>query len=147
MSSDDYWAGLFPPHVLREYAMIADGERGAMIGPRGDISLMGAPKFTESQVLPSVGYADFAESLGLQGIAVDQPGQIGPAWDRALAASRPTVLDVRTSPDVPPIPPHATLEQATNAAEAMLKGDENRLGVLVEGIRTKAQEFLPHHEQ
>ena len=110
-------------------------------------AMEGAPKFTESQVLPSVGYADFAESLGLQGIAVDQPGQIGPAWDRALAAARPTVLDVRTSPDIPPIPPHATIEQARNAAEAMLKGDENRLGVLVEGIRTKAQEFLPHHEQ
>ncbi|MHB1432042.1 MAG: thiamine pyrophosphate-requiring protein [Streptosporangiaceae bacterium] len=109
-------------------------------------AMAGAPKFIESQVLPSVGYADFAESLGLQGIAVDQPGQIGPAWDRALAASRPTVLDVRTSPDVPPIPPHATIEQARNAAEAMLKGDENRFGVLLEGIRTKAQEFLPHRE-
>ena len=27
----------FPPHVLRDYALIADGKRGALVGPRGDI--------------------------------------------------------------------------------------------------------------
>jgi hypothetical protein len=31
----------FPPHVLRDYAFIADGERGALIAPRGDISPAG----------------------------------------------------------------------------------------------------------
>lgn len=35
----------FPPHVLREYALIADGERGALIGPRGDISWMCMPSW------------------------------------------------------------------------------------------------------
>jgi len=25
------------PHVLREYALLADGERGALVGPRGDV--------------------------------------------------------------------------------------------------------------
>ena len=77
---------------------------------------------------------------------MDKPDQIGPAWDQALAADRPTLLDVRTDPNVPPIPPHATFEQAKDAAEAMLKGDENRRGVIVEGVKEKVQEFLPHHE-
>ncbi len=54
MSSDDYWAGLFPPHVLREYAMIADGERGAMIGPRGDISWMCAPNWHSGAVFAAM---------------------------------------------------------------------------------------------
>lgn len=31
------------PHVLREYALLADGERGALIGPRGDISWLCLP--------------------------------------------------------------------------------------------------------
>ncbi|MHB1596146.1 MAG: thiamine pyrophosphate-requiring protein [Streptosporangiaceae bacterium] len=110
-------------------------------------AMEGAPKFTESQVLPSVDYAGFAQSLGLDGIAVDKPDDVGPAWDRALAASRPTVLDVRTNADVPPIPPHATLEQAMNSAEAILKGDQNRVGVVTEGLRTKAREFWPHHHE
>jgi hypothetical protein len=35
----------FPPHVLREYALIADGERGALIGPRGDVAWMCAPRW------------------------------------------------------------------------------------------------------
>ncbi len=106
-------------------------------------AMEGAPKFTESQRLPDVSYEGFARSLGLQGIAVDEPGQVGPAWDQALAADRPTVLDLRTDPDVPPIPPHATFEQVKDAASAMLKGDPDRWGVLKEGFKTKVQEFLP----
>jgi pyruvate dehydrogenase (quinone) len=61
-----------------------------------------------------------------------------------LAADRPTVLDVRTDPDVPPIPPHATSSQMIAAAKAMLAGDADRWGVLREGVKTKLQEFLPH---
>jgi pyruvate dehydrogenase (quinone) len=107
-------------------------------------AMEGAPKFAESQRLPDVDYAAFASSLGLQGIHVDKPDDLGPAWERALAADRPTLLDVRVDPSVPPIPPHATYEQAKDAAKAILKGDEDRRSVIVEGIKTKVQEFLPH---
>jgi pyruvate dehydrogenase (quinone) len=110
-------------------------------------AMEGAPKFVESQQLPEVSYEGFARSLGLLGIAVDEPGQVGPAWDRALAADRPVVLDVRTDPDIPPIPPHATFEQAKDAALALLKGDANRWGVLKEGLLTKAREVLPGQGQ
>ena len=110
-------------------------------------AMEGAPKFAESQTLPDVDYAAFARSLGLSGINVDKPDQLGPAWDAALAADRPTVLDVRTDPSIPPIPPHATFEQAKDAARAMLHGDENRRSVIVEGVKTKVQEFLPGRGQ
>ena len=109
-------------------------------------AMEGAPKFTESQTLPSIDYAGFAASLGLQAIAVDKPGDIGPAWDRALAADRPTLLDVRCDPNVPPIPPHATLDQVKDAGRAILKGDQDRWGIVKEGVKTKVQEFLPHKE-
>jgi pyruvate dehydrogenase (quinone) len=102
----------------------------------------GAPKFAESQSLPEVSYAGFAEHLGLCGRFVDKPEQVGPAWDEALAADRPTVLDVRVDPDVPPIPPHSTFEQTVNTAKAMVKGDEDRWGMLREGVKTRAQELL-----
>ena len=107
-------------------------------------AMEGAPKFAESQTLPDVDYAAFAASLGLQGINVDKPGDLGSAWERALAADRPTLLDVRVDPSVPPIPPHATFEQAKDAAKAILKGDEDARSVIVEGVKTKVQEFLPH---
>ena len=64
----------------------------------------------------------------------------------SLAAGRPAVLDVRCDPDVPPIPPHATLEQMKDTGRAVLGGDENRLGFITEGVRTKIQEFLPHND-
>ncbi|MDQ0756413.1 thiamine pyrophosphate-requiring protein [Arthrobacter sp. B3I4] len=106
----------------------------------------GVPAFRESQALPDVDYAGFAESLGLQGIHVDHPDDVGPAWEKALSADRPTVLDVRTDPDIPPIPPHATFEQARKTGEAMIKGDDSAWGVVKEGVKTKIQEFLPHKE-
>ncbi|WP_433335903.1 thiamine pyrophosphate-requiring protein [Spirillospora sp. CA-294931] len=110
-------------------------------------AMQGAPKFPQSQVLPEMDYAAFAASIGLQAISVEKPEQIGPAWDRALSADVPTLLDVRCDPDVPPIPPHATFEQVKATAESLVKGDEDRWGVLKEGVKTKMQEFLPHREK
>lgn len=104
---------------------------------------VGVPKFAASQDLPDVSYAAFAAGLGLEAIEIRQADEIGPAWEKALAADRPTVLDVYTDPDVPPIPPHATLEQMRDAARALIGGDENAWGVLKTGVRQKAQEFLP----
>ncbi|HVW44799.1 MAG TPA: thiamine pyrophosphate-requiring protein [Amycolatopsis sp.] len=103
----------------------------------------GAPKFEESQSLPEFSYADFARSLGFESIAVDEPDQLGPAWDRALAAGRPALLDVRCDPETPPIPPHATFEQIKSLTQAVLKGDPNAWHLLVEGAKTKAGELLP----
>jgi pyruvate dehydrogenase (quinone) len=88
-------------------------------------------------------YADFAASIGLQAVTVTDPDDLGAAWDAALAADRPTVLDVHTSADVPPIPPHATLEQIRNSAQALFKGDEDRVGVISTGVKEKLQEFIP----
>jgi pyruvate dehydrogenase (quinone) len=102
----------------------------------------GSPKLTESQTLPDVSYADFAASLGLAARTVTDPEELAPAWAEALSAARPTVLDVHTDPDVPPIPPHATYEQVKATAASLLKGDEDRWGVVKEGVRTKAQEIL-----
>src|SRR3954447_16068287 len=97
----------------------------------------GAPKFAESQTLPDVDYAAFARSLGLQGINVEKPDGVGPAWEAALSADRPTLLDIRCDPDVPPIPPHATFEQVKATASAVLHGDEDAAGFVKQGIKQK----------
>jgi len=107
----------------------------------------GTPDFVESQALPEVSYADFAASVGLGALTVTDPAELPAAWAEALAADRPYVLDVHCDPDVPPIPPHADLEQMKNVAAALAKGDTSRWGVIKEGLKTKAQELLPHHDQ
>ncbi|GGL11693.1 thiamine pyrophosphate-requiring protein [Mangrovihabitans endophyticus] len=109
-------------------------------------AMQGAPSFAPSQTLPDVDYAAFATSLGLNGVTVDKPDQLATAWQQALAADRPTVLDVYTDPDVPPIPPHSTFEQMKDAASALIKGDSSRWGIIREGAKTKIQEFLPHND-
>jgi thiamine pyrophosphate-dependent acetolactate synthase large subunit-like protein len=69
-------------------------------GPSTRPATGGTPKFEESQPLPEVSYADVARTMGLKAIAVDDPDAVGPAWDEALAAREPVVLDMRTDPEV-----------------------------------------------
>jgi pyruvate dehydrogenase (quinone) len=63
------------------------------------------PRFADSQALPDFSYADYARLLGLDGLSVEEPGELGTAWERALAADRPFVLEAVTDPDIPLLPP------------------------------------------
>ncbi|RKF12619.1 thiamine pyrophosphate-requiring protein [Roseovarius spongiae] len=89
-----------------------------------------SPKVPETQDVPPFNYADFAASLGLNGIRVESPDQIAPAWDEAFAADRPTVIDARTDPDVPTLPPHISMSQAKSYAKALAAGDPDAGGIL-----------------
>ena len=106
-------------------------------------AMEGAPKFAESQTLPDIDYASFARSVGLGAINVDTTDAVAPAWEKALSADRPTVLDVRCDPNVPPIPPHATFEQVKAMAGAVWHGDEDTWGFVKQGLKQKVQEYLP----
>ncbi|MEW2175994.1 thiamine pyrophosphate-requiring protein [Streptomyces sp. NPDC005406] len=110
-------------------------------------AMSGAPQFLPSQALPDVRYADFARSIGLDGVRVEKPDQVEEAWQRALAGDRPFVIDFRTDPAVPPIPPHAGLDQIEAAALSVLKGDSDRKAMLRQGLKAKVQEMLPGHHR
>jgi pyruvate dehydrogenase (quinone) len=103
----------------------------------------GSPQFLPSQELPDFPYADYARSLGLRGILAAKPDDVGPAWEEALAADRPCVVEFVTDPAVPPIPPHATWDQIEKALESIVRGDSDRVDVIKEGVKSKIQEFLP----
>ena len=68
---------------------------------------------------------------------------MGAAWDEALAADRPFVIDAVVDADVPPLPPHITLEQALSMTRALLKGDPDWRGVIRQSFRDKISEYLP----
>jgi pyruvate dehydrogenase (quinone) len=106
----------------------------------------GDPKWESSQTLPDIPYAEFARSIGLDGLRVDDPEQVGPAWDRALSADRPFVLDMVTDPNVPPLPPHITLKQARHFMGALAKGDPDAGSVLVNTARELVGSILPTKE-
>jgi pyruvate dehydrogenase (quinone) len=83
----------------------------------------GDPKFEASQELPRVDYAEYARTLGLAAVSMNEPGDIGPAWDQALREQRPVLVHAHTDPEVPPLPPHITFEQAQMYLRSMLRGD------------------------
>ncbi|HEX4568273.1 MAG TPA: thiamine pyrophosphate-requiring protein [Vicinamibacterales bacterium] len=97
--------------------------------------LAGDPKFEATQNLPDFPYANYAKSLGLDGIRVDDPDELGAAWDRAFAADRPFVFEAITDPDVPPLPPHISIEQAKNFTSSVLKRDVDALGFIKDTVK------------
>ncbi len=106
-------------------------------------AMEGSPKFEASQDLPDFPYARFAELVGLRGIRVDDPEQVGSAWDEALMADRPAVLEAVVDPEVPPLPPHITFEQAKSLALAVAKGDAARKAFLERSLKEKLRELVP----
>jgi pyruvate dehydrogenase (quinone) len=93
-------------------------------------ALGGSPKVAVTQDLPDIDYARQAELLGLQGLTVGGSEDVGRVWDKALAADRPVVIDVKADPNVIALPPHASFEQAKNLFLALARGDEDRDAIL-----------------
>jgi hypothetical protein len=62
----------FSPRVLREYALLADGERGALIGPQGDIAWMCAPRWDSDAV--------FSNLIGGGGVYAITPTDVRHVW-------------------------------------------------------------------
>ena len=107
----------------------------------------GDPKFEASQNIPDVPYHLFAESIGLKGILVDQESDVASAWEQAFVAERPVLIEFRTDPDVPPLPPHIKLEQAKKFASTLLQGDPNERGIVVETAKQVLGALLPGHRK
>ena len=101
----------------------------------------GDPKLEASQVLPAFDYAAYARLIGLEGIRVERPEDVGPAWDAALAAGRPALLDVVTDPEVPPLPPHVRADQAKGLASALRQGDPAMREIIRHSLAGKLAEF------
>ena len=98
---------------------------------------LGAGKTELTQAIPDFPYHKYAELIGLKGIFCNDPDKIGAAWDEALAADRPVILEMYTDPNVPPLPPHITLKDAKNFMTMM--GSEPELGSV---LKNSAKEML-----
>jgi len=104
--------------------------------------MSGDPKLDASQVLPDFDYAGYARLLGLHGVRVDRPEDVGDAWDECLAAGRPAVLEAMTDPEVPPLPPHIRFEQAKGMAKAIAHRDPAARAMIAQSLKGKLAEFV-----
>ncbi len=107
----------------------------------------GDPKFEASQNIPNVPYHRFAESIGLKGIYVDREDRVAAAWEEAFAADRPVLLEFKTDPDVPPLPPHIKLEQAKNFATTLLHGDPDQGGIIKQSAKQLLGKVMPGRDK
>lgn len=105
--------------------------------------LAGDPKFEDSQTIPDIDYAAYGELLGFEGITMRKPKDIVPGWERALSADRPVVINAYVDPEVPPLPPHITFEQARNYAASLFKGDPNAFRAVRNSVKGMAQSYIP----
>ncbi|HEY0846446.1 MAG TPA: thiamine pyrophosphate-requiring protein [Noviherbaspirillum sp.] len=94
-------------------------------------AMAGDPKFEASQNVPPFPYAGYADLIGLNGIRVDRAEDVGKAWDQALASRVPTVLEMVTDPDVPPLPPYISGKQAKAYFSALLHRDPDSIGMVI----------------
>ena len=88
-------------------------------------------------------YAAIAELMGLRGIRVETEEAVGPAWDAALRADRPMVLDMVTDPNVAPLPPHITLKQAYTFMHSIATGEPEVGSVLKNTAKELIGSLLP----
>ncbi len=101
--------------------------------------MLGEGKTESTQSIPDLPYHSYAELLGLKGIFVNDPERLGAAWDEALAADRPVILECYTDPNVPPLPPHITLKDARNFMTMI--GNEPELSSV---LRNSAKQLFSH---
>ncbi|MFJ7150289.1 thiamine pyrophosphate-requiring protein [Streptomyces sp. NPDC100445] len=106
-------------------------------------AMAGDPKYPGSQEIPDVPYAAYAQLLGLKGIVCDNPQKVGQAWEEALAADKPVVLEFKVDNEIAPIPPHIMKAQGMKAAKAALH-DPERVGIAAKGVRQKITEYAEH---
>ncbi len=108
-------------------------------------ALEGDPRYPATQDIPDFPYATYAELLGLAGVRVERPEDVGGAWEEVLSADRPALLEAVTDPSVPPLPPHITLKQAKAMMLALAKDDPDRGAVVERSLRGKLAELV--HER
>lgn len=88
------------------------------------------PLWPTAQDVESVDYAGWAELLGFTGLRVTDDDEIEEAMETAFAHRGVTLIDVRTSRSVPPLPPRISREFAKNTGVALLQDDPARTEVL-----------------
>jgi pyruvate dehydrogenase (quinone) len=103
--------------------------------------LSGDPKNPETQSLPYMPAAEFARLLGFEGIKVERPEDVGPAWDRALTADGPVLLEFVTDPQIAALPPHVKPSMFKKVVKGLAKGDEDAVGIAEKGFKGKVAEF------
>ncbi|GLV78327.1 hypothetical protein Shyhy02_63270 [Streptomyces hygroscopicus subsp. hygroscopicus] len=103
-------------------------------------AMAGDPKYPGSPEIPDVPYAAYTQLLGLKGTVCQAPRKVGDAWDEALAADKPVVLEFKVDNEIAPIPPHIMASLGKKATKAALH-DPRKVGITARSVRQKITEY------
>lgn len=101
---------------------------------------LGNPEFGVE--LQPIDFAKVAEACGAVGISVEDPNDLRPALEKAMAAGKPVVVEVACDPFEPPMPAQISRDQVTKMAEALVRGEPNRVKIAETIFRDKFQEIM-----
>lgn len=107
-------------------------------------ALAGDKKFEASQNIPDFPYTQYAQMIGLDGIKIDRPEQIVSAFDRAMSADKPVVVEAVTDPNVPLLPPHVSPAQASKFFTALFKGDSEAWNMVKQTYKEVVDNYKSH---
>lgn len=118
-----YWQSWTTPNIIicvlnnRDLNMVTWEQR----------MMEGDPKLDTTQVIPEFNYADYASSIGFIGIRIDSPAQVADAWQQALTADRPVLIEAITDPEISLFPEHILMKNISSLAASVKKGDNAAL--------------------
>ena len=113
------------PHVLREYALLADGERGILVGPRGDFVWMCFPTWDSAAVFSSLvggagAYAVTPRDRCVWGGSYEPGGLI---WRSRWMTDQGAIIECREALALPTSPDRAVILRRVIAREGTARVD------------------------
>jgi pyruvate dehydrogenase (quinone) len=104
------------------------------------IVLEGNPQFGVQ--LQPIDFAAVARACGAAGYTVEDPTQAETILREALSYPGPAVVEAIVDPNEPPMPGNVSTKQAFHFAEALVKGEKERWGILKTIAKNKVREVV-----
>jgi pyruvate dehydrogenase (quinone) len=92
--------------------------------------------------LQPIDFAQYAQACGIPGFTLDDPTKAEAVVREAFAQPGPALIQAVVDPNEPPLPGKVTMQQATHFAEALLKGEQDRVEILKDVIAGKVREVV-----
>jgi len=115
----------FPPHVLREYALLADGERGVLVGPRGDLAWMCFPRWDSPAI-----FSTLIGGSGVYAIAPTERAVWGGwyeegtlIWHSRWVTDTGAIVECREALALPADPQHAVVLRRLTALQGSVRAE------------------------
>ncbi len=104
----------------------------------------GYPEFAVD--LQPIDFAGVARACGLKAYTLDDASKAADVLKAAFAEKGPTLVECVVDPNEPPLPGKITTEDAIGIAEALLKRQPNRFGIMREAVIATAKTLRLDHE-